>query len=171
VSTREIICRTLHCDVAACDNTLDDDEAEQPAHFESVDQAIEYARNQDWTVTPNAVSYGPRIVERFAVCPEGGSEHDESRKLILTAAIGRCGRCKRVFDPADRRFDGRAQHHQTGHCRECISNCHEAGADHRCVICVPPQQEAHEAAYKVSGQPVGRESYEAWAEEGRESSR
>ncbi|MFL6113968.1 MAG: hypothetical protein ACJ786_21805 [Catenulispora sp.] len=139
MSTREITCRTLHCDVAGCDSTLDDDEAEQPIHFESIDQAIEYARNQDWTVTANAVSYGPRIIERFAVCPEGGSEHDEARELILTASIGRCGRCKRVFDPADRRFDGRAQFHETGYCGECIDGCHEAGADHRCVICAPKE--------------------------------
>jgi hypothetical protein len=41
------------------------------------------AESYDWTLTSKAISYGPRIVERFAVCPEGDSDHDEARGLII----------------------------------------------------------------------------------------
>lgn len=82
-----------------------------------------------------------------------------------------CGRCSTPFDPADKSWTGHAQYHQTSYCRECIDNCHEAGADHRCVICVPPAPKVNEAVYTIGGKQVDRESYEAWAEEGRESSR
>jgi len=85
VSTREITCHTLYCDVTGCGNSLDDYEEETPLHFVDTDQVIKYARSEvhGWTVTDKAVSYGPRIIERFAVCSEGDdSNHDEARKLI-----------------------------------------------------------------------------------------
>lgn len=47
-----------------------------------------------------------------------------------------CGKCRRPFDPADTRFDGRAQHKLTPYCRRCVDLCHDNEiADHRCVIC------------------------------------
>lgn len=49
----------------------------------------------------------------------------------------RCRRCRRPFDPADTRFDGRARHRDTAYCRACVDNCHEGGAEHVCVICDP----------------------------------
>lgn len=49
----------------------------------------------------------------------------------------RCARCRRPFDPADTRFDGRARYADTAHCRACVDNCHEGGAEHVCVICDP----------------------------------
>lgn len=48
-----------------------------------------------------------------------------------------CARCGRPFDPADPRFDGRAQHRDTPWCRQCIDNCHEGSPEHVCVICDP----------------------------------
>ena len=48
-----------------------------------------------------------------------------------------CRRCRRPFDPADTRFDGRARHRDTAYCRACVDNCHEGGAEHVCVICDP----------------------------------
>lgn len=85
MSTRQITCHTLHCDVTGCDNSLDDYEEETPLHFVDTDQAIKYARSEayGWTVTDKAVSYGPRVVERFAVCNETqDADHDAARKLI-----------------------------------------------------------------------------------------
>lgn len=46
-----------------------------------------------------------------------------------------CGRCRTPFDPADTRWDGPGRYGKTPWCRRCVDNCHEAGADHRCVIC------------------------------------
>lgn len=86
MSTREITCHTLHCDVTGCGNSLDDYEEETPLHFVDTDQAIEYAHGDalGWTVTTEAVSYGPRIIERFAVCNEADDAgHDAARKLIV----------------------------------------------------------------------------------------
>jgi hypothetical protein len=52
---------------------------------------------------------------------------------------GRCGRCRRPFDPADTRWDGYAEYHDSGYCRSCIDNCHDTEiADHRCPICARP---------------------------------
>lgn len=48
-----------------------------------------------------------------------------------------CARCRTPFDPADTRSDGRARHRLSDYCRRCISNCHEGGAEHVCVICDP----------------------------------
>ena len=47
-----------------------------------------------------------------------------------------CGRCGVPFDPADTAFDGRARYRDTLFCRGCIDQCHEAGADHCCIICL-----------------------------------
>lgn len=47
-----------------------------------------------------------------------------------------CGRCGSPFDPADTAFDGRARYAKTLFCRGCIDQCHEADADHRCIICL-----------------------------------
>jgi hypothetical protein len=52
-------------------------------------------------------------------------------------AVRSCGNCKTPFNEADRRADGDAEYDNSGYCRDCIDNCHEGGADHRCVICVP----------------------------------
>lgn len=46
-----------------------------------------------------------------------------------------CGRCGGAFDPTDTAFDGRARYAGTLFCRGCIDQCHEADADHRCIIC------------------------------------
>ncbi|NUO43684.1 MAG: hypothetical protein HOV82_16800 [Streptomyces sp.] len=46
-----------------------------------------------------------------------------------------CGKCRRPFDPADTRHDGRARYAETPYCRGCIDLCHEADAFHCCVIC------------------------------------
>lgn len=85
MSTREITCHTLHCDVTGCGNSLDDYEEETPLHFVDTDQALKYARSEaaNWIVTDKAVSYGPRVIERFAVCREVEDEaHLAARKLI-----------------------------------------------------------------------------------------
>jgi hypothetical protein len=47
-----------------------------------------------------------------------------------------CGRCSAPFDPDDTAFDGRARYRNTLFCRGCIDQCHEADADHRCIICM-----------------------------------
>lgn len=85
MSTREVTCHTLHCDVTGCGASLDDYEEETPIHFVDTDLAINYARSEahGWTVTDKAISYGPRIIERFAVCREVDDDaHDAARKLI-----------------------------------------------------------------------------------------
>ena len=47
-----------------------------------------------------------------------------------------CGKCRRPFDPADTRFDGRGRFYLTPYCRGCVDRCHDNEiADHRCVIC------------------------------------
>ncbi|MDQ1037238.1 hypothetical protein QFZ75_003654 [Streptomyces sp. V3I8] len=47
-----------------------------------------------------------------------------------------CGKCKQPFDPADRRFAGRARYGESPYCRGCVGRCHDSEiADHRCVIC------------------------------------
>lgn len=55
-----------------------------------------------------------------------------------------CARCTVPFDPDDTAFDGTAEHGSTGFCRGCIDNCGEGGADHRCVICVPPYMQSED---------------------------
>jgi hypothetical protein len=48
----------------------------------------------------------------------------------------KCAKCRQLFDPADTRFDGRAQQDGTPYCRGCIDLCLEpTDAFHRCVIC------------------------------------
>ncbi|MFJ5802714.1 hypothetical protein [Streptomyces decoyicus] len=47
-----------------------------------------------------------------------------------------CGRCRRPFDPADTRFDGRARHRTTPFCGGCVDRCHESTDPfHRCPVC------------------------------------
>lgn len=47
-----------------------------------------------------------------------------------------CGRCRRPFDPADTRFDGRARHRQSPFCRGCVDTCHESTDPfHKCPVC------------------------------------
>jgi len=84
MSTREITCHTLHCDVTGCGASFDDYEEETPLHFVDADQAIKYARTEHWTVVEpdQAITYGPRLIERFAVCPDEDADHDAARKLI-----------------------------------------------------------------------------------------
>jgi len=48
-----------------------------------------------------------------------------------------CRRCGVLFDLEDKRFDGHAEDDILGYCCGCVDNCHEGGADHRCVICEP----------------------------------
>jgi hypothetical protein len=51
-------------------------------------------------------------------------------------AAAACGKCRRPFDPADTRFDGRARYGETPYCRGCVDHCRDTEiADHRCVIC------------------------------------
>ncbi|WP_333746155.1 hypothetical protein [Streptomyces sp. IBSBF 2950] len=52
-------------------------------------------------------------------------------------AKNQCKRCRKPFDPADTAFDGRARYRDTPHCRSCVDNCHDGGAEHVCVICEP----------------------------------
>ncbi|MCH0555796.1 hypothetical protein [Streptomyces sp. MUM 16J] len=49
----------------------------------------------------------------------------------------RCGRCRRLFDPNDTRFDGHDRYGDTPWCRSCIDTCHEGSAEHVCIICDP----------------------------------
>jgi hypothetical protein len=52
---------------------------------------------------------------------------------------GRCGRCRRPFDPGDTRWDGHAEYRDSGYCRSCVDLCHNTElADHRCPICAGP---------------------------------
>lgn len=83
MSTRKITCHTLHCDVAGCVASLKDEEHGGTLVYDTTEQLLAAAKGYDWTVTDKAISYGPRIVERFAVCPEGDSDHDEARGLII----------------------------------------------------------------------------------------
>lgn len=47
-----------------------------------------------------------------------------------------CGRCRRPFDPADKRHDGAARYAATRWCRGCIDRCHESTEfDHSCQVC------------------------------------
>jgi len=47
-----------------------------------------------------------------------------------------CGRCRRLFDPSDTRFDGHGRHRDTPWCRECVDRCHDStDAFHKCPIC------------------------------------
>lgn len=52
-----------------------------------------------------------------------------------------CGRCRMPFDPADTRFDGRAEERSMpGYCRGCVGRCHDSeDAFHVCVICRPAE--------------------------------
>ncbi|MBR7832452.1 hypothetical protein KDL01_04240 [Actinospica durhamensis] len=54
----------------------------------------------------------------------------------LPVDLEACGRCAVPFDPADTAFDGRARYAKTLFCRGCVDQCHEADADHRCIICM-----------------------------------
>lgn len=62
----------------------------------------------------------------------------ETAGQVPAAPVGieACGRCATPFDPADTSFDGRARYGNTLFCRYCIDRCHEADADHRCIICL-----------------------------------
>jgi hypothetical protein len=65
---------------------------------------------------------------------------DQALRAFLTdpdaVPADACGKCRRPFDPADTRFDGRARHKATPYCRGCVDRCHEStDAFHRCVIC------------------------------------
>ncbi|WP_329177843.1 hypothetical protein [Streptomyces sp. NBC_01477] len=47
-----------------------------------------------------------------------------------------CAVCRKLFDPADTRFDGHARQGDTPFCRSCTGRCHDTEiADHRCPIC------------------------------------
>lgn len=52
------------------------------------------------------------------------------------AEQAKCAKCQQHFDPADTRFNGRAQQDGTPYCRGCVDRCHEStDAFHVCVIC------------------------------------
>lgn len=72
--------------------------------------------------------------ERYAQCDEYVNADDPE-------AAPACARCKIPFDPEDKSYTGSAQHDDTPYCEGCVDNCHEAGADHRCVICAPRNAE------------------------------
>jgi hypothetical protein len=74
---------------------------------------------------------GDRALTEFLAAHPG-----EDVEAPTAAAEEACGKCKTPFDPADTRFDGRAQYHETPYCRGCVDRCHDNEiADHRCVIC------------------------------------
>ncbi|WP_159391129.1 hypothetical protein [Streptomyces viridochromogenes] len=73
-------------------------------------------------------------------CGEGAVHYTTAdcpaAQRAATPAAEACGKCKTVFDPADTRFDGHAQHKGTPYCRRCVDLCRDNEiADHRCVIC------------------------------------
>lgn len=66
------------------------------------------------------------------------TEAAERAKPVDQAQTGnRCARCRKPFDPADLRHDGHGRYASTPHCRRCIDNCHDGGAEHVCIICDP----------------------------------
>jgi hypothetical protein len=57
-------------------------------------------------------------------------------KPAAVAPAPSCSSCRRPFDLADTRYDGRAQYRNTPWCCACVDRCHESEiADHRCPIC------------------------------------
>lgn len=71
----------------------------------------------------------------LSIKPQLLFEYDEST-AEEQPAVETCGKCKQPFDPADKRFDGRARYRQTPYCRGCIDRCHNSdNAEHRCAIC------------------------------------
>lgn len=52
-----------------------------------------------------------------------------------------CGRCRKPFDSADTRFDGRARHRDEPWCRGCVDRCHEStDPAHACPVCDPTRR-------------------------------
>lgn len=43
-----------------------------------------------------------------------------------------CGKCGKAFDGGQV-----VQYPRRPFCRECVSDCHDGGGDHRCVVCCP----------------------------------
>ncbi|MFD1659985.1 hypothetical protein ACFSL4_17730 [Streptomyces caeni] len=73
--------------------------------------------------------------ERLAEHPPTGYRHHG------TPPPPSCGKCRKPFDPADTRFDGRARHGETPWCRRCVDSCHEStDAFHACPICDPTRR-------------------------------
>jgi hypothetical protein len=97
-----------------------------------------------WNLTPEAgalngeyVDWLAETLDRLGVNPadiDTAFSAGDFRSPCRPAPTA-CGRCKEPFDPADLHFDGRAESDRTGFCRGCVDRCHEAGADHQCVIC------------------------------------
>lgn len=60
---------------------------------------------------------------------------------MVTEEPPACRKCRRPFDPSDKRFDGAAEFAYSGFCGRCVDLCHEATEfDHRCMICVPERR-------------------------------
>jgi hypothetical protein len=93
------------------------------------------------------VRFGPVHFFGCAVMTEYSEEAHEVERLGREALAARkaaeaasgvecCGRCAIPFDEDDSRFDGHARSKGLPRfCRRCVDACHEADADHRCVIC------------------------------------
>ncbi|APY88206.1 hypothetical protein DCW30_05695 [Streptomyces alfalfae] len=71
-----------------------------------------------------------------AVAKSGALGFWKPDAVLLDAMRPACRKCRTPFDPADHRFDGRAQYRDTPYCRSCTDFCQDTEiADHRCVIC------------------------------------
>jgi hypothetical protein len=80
------------------------------------------------TETPDDIVWNTGYLQRKLTLEEQNAADREN---------SRCRRCRKPFDPADTRFDGRARYQDTPWCRTCIDTCHEGSAEHVCVICEP----------------------------------
>jgi len=110
-------CHSVVCD--CCQRVLGPDEEFQQ-HYDTEASARAAAVDEDWTITPDGTT----------VC-----DADDCQAAAVTRTA--CRRCRRPFAPDDKGFDGAAQEGNSGFCLGCVDRCHEAGADHRCVICTP----------------------------------
>ncbi|MEV5977536.1 hypothetical protein [Streptomyces sp. NPDC052114] len=74
------------------------------------------------------------LVQVAALCAAWVADIDSRTPSAEQPAA--CAKCRTPFDPADTRFDGRAQRRGTPYCRWCVDRCRDNEiADHRCVIC------------------------------------
>lgn len=122
---------TVKC--AACGYGYDEDEGTQL--FDSISDATEAVVSAGWG----------ELTDGRVLCEEQDDDHESLRKQVGVVAqdateeqpaVEACGKCRHHFDPADKRFDGRARYRLTPYCRGCVDRCHDTEvADHRCVIC------------------------------------
>lgn len=78
--------------------------------------------------SPSEIAWNSDYLRRkLALEEQTAAEHENNH----------CRRCRKQFDPADIRFDGRARYKETPWCRWCIDLCHDGGTEHVCIICDP----------------------------------